>query len=128
MLVRSELCVASTRAPPVRVLIPRGLYCPGNSLCSQCLLSHPIKFVGFILQGNSKVRHCLRNFFPHHKMFMMERPVAGKDVAQLEMLRDDQLQLRFRQQEEAFCQHIWKEAPVKMLLNNSPVTGRSEQW
>uniref|UniRef100_A0A669PTJ6 GB1/RHD3-type G domain-containing protein n=1 Tax=Phasianus colchicus TaxID=9054 RepID=A0A669PTJ6_PHACC len=80
--------------------------------------------IWFILQGNSKVRHCLRNFFPHHKMFMMERPVAGKDVAQLEMLRDDQLQLRFRQQEEAFCQHIWKEAPVKMLLNNSPVTGR----
>uniref|UniRef100_A0A8C3LM45 GB1/RHD3-type G domain-containing protein n=1 Tax=Chrysolophus pictus TaxID=9089 RepID=A0A8C3LM45_CHRPC len=77
-----------------------------------------------ILQGNSKVQHCLRNFFPHHKMFMLERPVAGKDMAQLEMLREDQLQPRFRQQEEAFCQHIWKEAPVKMLLNGSPVTGR----
>ncbi|XP_042688616.1 guanylate-binding protein 1-like, partial [Centrocercus urophasianus] len=85
-----------------------------------------IKSVGFfLLKDKSKVQLCLRSFFPHHKMFMLERPAADRDLAQLEVLREDQLQPRFRQQEEAFCQHIWKEAPVKVLLNSSPVTGRT---
>lgn len=66
----------------------------------------------------------LRNFFPHHKLFTLEQPVADRVLAQMEVLRDDQLQPQFRQQEEAFCQHIWKEAPVKVLLNSSQVTGR----
>lgn len=66
----------------------------------------------------------LRNFFPHHKLFMLGQPVADRVLAQMEVLRDDQLQPQFRQQEEAFCQHIWKEAPVKVLLNSSQVTGR----
>lgn len=70
----------------------------------------------------------LRNFFPHHKLFTLEQPVADRVLAQMEVLRDDQLQPQFRQQEEAFCQHIWKEAPVKVLLNSSQVTGRGERW
>ncbi|XP_010726249.1 guanylate-binding protein 1-like isoform X3 [Meleagris gallopavo] len=88
------------------------------------ILRPQLRFTLLNYQGNKQVQQCLRSFFPHHKMFMLERPAADRDLAQLELLREDQLQPRFRQQEEAFCQHIWKEAPVKMLLNSSPVTGR----
>ncbi|XP_042749910.1 guanylate-binding protein 2-like, partial [Lagopus leucura] len=99
---------------------------PRNSLCSHCLLPRPIKSVGLILQKEKiKVQICLRSFFPHHKTFVLERPAANRDLAQLELLQEDQLRPRFRQQEEAFCRHIWKEAPVKVLLNSSPVTGRT---
>lgn len=72
----------------------------------------------------NELQRRLRNFFPHHKLFTLEQPVADRVLAQMEVLRDDQLQPQFRQQEEAFCQHIWKEAPVKVLLNSSQVTGR----
>lgn len=72
----------------------------------------------------NELQRRLRNFFPHHKLFMLGQPVADRVLAQMEVLRDDQLQPQFRQQEEAFCQHIWKEAPVKVLLNSSQVTGR----
>ncbi|XP_072214280.1 uncharacterized protein [Excalfactoria chinensis] len=71
-----------------------------------------------------KLQRRLRSFFPHQELFMLERPAADRDLARLEVLREDQLRPRFRQQEEAFYQHIWKEAPVKVLLNRSQVTGK----
>uniref|UniRef100_A0A8C2Y922 GB1/RHD3-type G domain-containing protein n=1 Tax=Coturnix japonica TaxID=93934 RepID=A0A8C2Y922_COTJA len=64
---------------------------------------------------------------PPPQVFMLEQPAADRDLARLEALREDQLQPQFRQHEEDFCQHIWKEAPVKVLLNRSQVTGRGEQ-
>ena len=80
------------------------------------------------MQERNEMRRCLRAFFTHRKLFVLERPTADANLARLEEVREDELQPRFRQQADAFCQHIWKEAPVKVLLNSSQVTGRGERW
>uniref|UniRef100_A0A8C9ETM7 GB1/RHD3-type G domain-containing protein n=1 Tax=Pavo cristatus TaxID=9049 RepID=A0A8C9ETM7_PAVCR len=75
------------------------------------------------VQERNEMRRCLRDFFIHRKLFVMERPTADANLARLEEVQEDELQPRFRQQAEAFCQHIWEKAPVKELPGGRQVTG-----
>lgn len=79
-----------------------------------------------MVQEHNELRRCLRAFFTHRKLFVLERPTADKNLARLEEVREDELQPRFRQQADAFCQHIWEKAPVKELPGGRRVTGISE--
>lgn len=82
-----------------------------------------------MVQERNEMRRCLRAFFTHRKLFVLERPTADANLARLEEVREDELQPRFRQQADAFCQHIWEKAPVKMLPGGRQVTGTSEwRW
>lgn len=78
---------------------------------------------GRMVQERNEMRRCLRAFFTHRKLFVLERPTADANLARLEEVREDELQPRFRQQADAFCQHIWEKAPVKMLPGGRQVTG-----
>ncbi|XP_052555135.1 guanylate-binding protein 1-like isoform X1 [Tympanuchus pallidicinctus] len=78
---------------------------------------------GRVVQEHNELRRCLRDFFINRKLFVLERPTANANLAQLEEMQEDELQPCFRQQAAAFCQHIWEKAPVKELPGGRQVTG-----
>ncbi|XP_031450933.1 guanylate-binding protein 1-like [Phasianus colchicus] len=78
---------------------------------------------GRVVQEHNEMRRCLRAFFTHRKLFVLERPTADANLARLEEMQEDELQPRFRQQADAFCQHIWEKSPVKELPGGRQVTG-----
>ncbi|NXC40721.1 GBP1 protein, partial [Penelope pileata] len=78
---------------------------------------------GRAVQASNELRRCLRAFFPRRKLFVLKRPTDDTKLAQLEELREDELQPEFRRQADAFCQYIWEEAPVKVLPGGRQVTG-----
>ncbi|NXJ06878.1 GBP1 protein, partial [Odontophorus gujanensis] len=78
---------------------------------------------GYEVEKRNELWHRLRSFFPRRKLFTLDQPAADRDLAQMEVLLEDQLQQRFRQQVGAFCSYIWKEAPVKVLPDWHQVTG-----
>ncbi|XP_072211537.1 guanylate-binding protein 1-like [Excalfactoria chinensis] len=79
--------------------------------------------LGHKVQEYNELRRCLRDFFTHRKLFVLERPTSEANLARLDEVREDELQPRFRQQADAFCQYIWEKAPVKELPGGRQVTG-----
>nr|XP_047912571.1 guanylate-binding protein 1-like isoform X9 [Anser cygnoides] len=76
-----------------------------------------------VVQEQNELRHCLRDFFPERKCFVLPRPAEAEAMTRLEELDEGQLRPGFLRQADAFCRHIWDKAPVKALPGRQAVTG-----
>ncbi|XP_035169752.1 guanylate-binding protein 2-like [Oxyura jamaicensis] len=75
------------------------------------------------VQEQNELRRCLRDFFPERKCFLLPPPAEPEAMTRLEELGEGQLRPGFLRQADAFCRHIWDQAPVKALPGGPAVTG-----
>ncbi|XP_005385150.1 PREDICTED: guanylate-binding protein 6-like isoform X2 [Chinchilla lanigera] len=69
-------------------------------------------------------RECIRNFFPHRKCFVFDRPTNDKhDLHNIENISEDQLDPKFQEQTHSFCSYIFNNANIKTLKEGIVVTG-----
>ncbi|XP_064138273.1 guanylate-binding protein 5-like isoform X1 [Loxodonta africana] len=75
------------------------------------------------VQNFNLPRLCIQKFFPMKKCFIFELPSHQKKLAQLETLRDDELDPEFVQQVAEFCSYIFSHSKIKALPGDIKVNG-----
>ncbi|XP_032342905.1 guanylate-binding protein 5 isoform X8 [Camelus ferus] len=75
------------------------------------------------LQNFNLPRLCIQKFFTVKKCFIFYLPTLRKKLAQLETLRDDDLDPEFVQQVADFCSYIFSHSNAKTLLGGIKVNG-----
>ncbi|XP_049731700.1 guanylate-binding protein 5-like isoform X2 [Elephas maximus indicus] len=75
------------------------------------------------VQNFNLPRLCIQKFFPMKKCFIFELPSHRKKLAQLETLRDDELDPEFVQQVAEFCSYIFSHSKIKALPGDIKVNG-----
>ncbi|XP_045334142.1 guanylate-binding protein 5 [Leopardus geoffroyi] len=75
------------------------------------------------LQNFNLPRLCIKEFFPIRKCFIFDSPAHWKKLAQLETLRNDELDPDFVQQVAAFCSYIFNRSKTKTLSGGIKVNG-----
>uniref|UniRef100_A0A8B9DP86 GB1/RHD3-type G domain-containing protein n=1 Tax=Anser cygnoides TaxID=8845 RepID=A0A8B9DP86_ANSCY len=98
----------------------------GQSITADEYLEHALRLQpgsSRVVQEQNELRHCLRDFFPERKCFVLPRPAEAEAMTRLEELDEGQLRPGFLRQADAFCRHIWDKAPVKALPGRQAVTG-----
>uniref|UniRef100_A0A667GN83 GB1/RHD3-type G domain-containing protein n=1 Tax=Lynx canadensis TaxID=61383 RepID=A0A667GN83_LYNCA len=75
------------------------------------------------LQNFNLPRLCIKEFFPIRKCFIFDSPAHWKKFAQLETLRNDELDPDFVQQVAAFCSYIFNCSKTKTLSGGIKVNG-----
>lgn len=78
------------------------------------------------LQNFNLPRLCIKEFFPIRKCFIFDSPAHWKKFAQLETLRNDELDPDFVQQVAAFCSYIFNRSKTKTLSGGIKVNGPCE--
>ncbi|XP_043431456.1 guanylate-binding protein 5-like isoform X3 [Prionailurus bengalensis] len=75
------------------------------------------------LENFNLPRLCIKEFFPIRKCFIFDSPTHWKKFAQLETLRNDELDPDFVQQVAAFCSYIFNRSKTKTLSGGIKVNG-----
>nr|XP_039329878.1 guanylate-binding protein 3 [Saimiri boliviensis boliviensis] len=98
----------------------------GQSLTADEYLEYSLK----LKQGTSEKdknfnlpRLCIQKVFPKKKCFVFDRPVNRKKLAQLEKLRDEELDSEFVRQVADFCSYIFTNSKTKTLSGGIKVNG-----
>ena len=79
------------------------------------------------MQASKSARESIRCFFTNRKCFVFDRPTHDRELLQkLETISEDQLDLKFREETNAFVSYIFNYAKIKTLKEGIKVTGNGE--
>ncbi|KAI4893111.1 hypothetical protein NFI96_020637 [Prochilodus magdalenae] len=68
-------------------------------------------------------RRCLRNFFAERRCFVFPRPANDDDLKRIEELTEAELDERFLQRAEDFCNYVFSSAKPKTVTGGRTLTG-----
>ncbi|CAN2390882.1 GTPase activity, partial [Pristimantis euphronides] len=75
-------------------------------------------------QEQNKARTTIRKCFPKRKCFVFEIPSSDKEVlSRMDQVPEEELQSRFVEETQNFCQFVLEEVPAKCLKGGTSVTG-----